>query len=307
MPQKQQWVPLAAGRFYWPPPVGTLMPHGHAVWRIDAVRDDPEDRGKALADLTWMGGRRPATPGKTGFELSAEKGAAGYVYPGTTWPACSCCVEPMPCRKELQAEADKEDAELRARAHTPDVCLACGGPFKPRQRVVTYPGENLLVPGAPAARFHAAEPRPGRFAVDGPTSPCREAALAYERQWQAVDPLRPELAARAYCPGNLLVHLDGYTVCRGDLRRRLGVQSARLAAPGCMGEMTHRHSGDSRYCNGNCGRPACADAAREAQRSGGRVPQPVIWRPRQRWTLEDYQRWELRTAPLPEPEGDTLL
>jgi hypothetical protein len=234
----------------------------------------------------------PPVAGVTTGDLDWARHEDWYIYVGTLWPASGCCAEPMPCRKELQEQADQDAVVRRRRAHDPNVCLACGGPLKSRQRVVTYPGENLLVPGAPPARFHAAEPRPGRFALAGPANACRVEALAYERRWMAVDPHRPELAARPACPGRLLVHADGYTSCRDD-------GSAVTAAPGCMGEMTHRHTGAARWCAGNCSRTACVGFQRAVQS----MP-PGIWTPRPRWTLEDYQRWELPTG---DAEQDTLL
>src|SRR5205085_8291397 len=79
-----------------------------------------------------------------------------HVYQDGRWPQCSCCGEPMPCRAELEDRQVTQSLDRIARleAIPPGACWACAEPITRRQKVVTYPGENLDLPGGQQPYFH---------------------------------------------------------------------------------------------------------------------------------------------------------
>jgi hypothetical protein len=145
----------------------------------------------------------------------------------TRWPQCSCCGEPVPCRAQLQ---DDEIAAGMNRieslvARQPGNCWHCEERITHRQKAVTYPGDNLDLPGGPEVQFHARES-------------CAYYACKYESRWIAQDPRRERILTWPTCPGILVVHGDGSSECqtgRGPLGEDHEGQN------GCQGHTTHDH------------------------------------------------------------------
>lgn len=114
------------------------------------------------------------------------------------YPVCSECGDLYPCRHlEIEAEAGQQMAEVeRLAAILPGCCWNCGKPVTARQKSIVFEGENLLLPGAPPVVFHLRSGSPY----------CSSAAFRYEKKWVAADPGRHP---RLYCPGRLIIHVDG--------------------------------------------------------------------------------------------------
>jgi hypothetical protein len=226
-----------------------LLGRDHAVWRVTAVTDQAltdQDRDVWLAagmpDLaTWpgrpyrvdvdhVGGAVPA--GITGgacMDVPARRSTpeGWHTYRGERWPMCSCCGEPMPCRAELQdQEIDRSLRRIdKLMARRPGCCWGCAEPITARQKVVTYPGDNLDLPGGPAVVFHTRQD-------------CYRFAAQYELRWLATDPRHQRILTWPACAGILVVHHDGSSECRGGTGL-FGV--ARDGQPGCGGHLTHDH------------------------------------------------------------------
>lgn len=250
-----RWLPTGTNSHPGPPAVGALIAHDHAVWTVAAVTTlelTEEDRQRWMAagmpDLdTWrdrpyrlsvqfVAGARPAwapegkavPPGRVNVPGSEFNGRWWDTYPASgRWPMCSCCGEPMPCRAEIQdreVAAGLKHVEKFAKK-TPESCWGCDDPITRRQKWVTYPGENLDLPGAPAPRFHTRDK-------------CGHWARQYELRWIVVDPRRERILTYPKCPGILVVHGDGTTECRSG-RSPLGQEVAGV--PDCRGHLTHDH------------------------------------------------------------------
>lgn len=237
---------------------GDLIAYLHAVWRVVEVRNAPlgDDDHETwlrhgMPDLDkWSGRPYTVTADWIGGALSpwAEKGdyrrrgtlriAAGActswrVYPDGRWPQCSCCGEPMPCRAELE---DREvtgslDRVAHLEAIPPGACWACAEPITIRQKSVTYPGENLLLPGAHHPQFHT-------------RGKCWPSAHGYEEKWLAADPRRERILTWPWCDGILVVHGDGSSEC---VSGRNPVGRMCESQPDCRGHLTHDH-GTHRAC-----------------------------------------------------------
>lgn len=250
-----RWHPHRTNSHYGPPPVGQLIAYEHAVWRVTAVTDlmlSEADREIWLAagmpdqdtwrgrpyrvDVQFVGGARPAWAEHEETDLSGHAdtpaisggGRLWYLYPTSgRWPACSCCGEPMPCRAELE---DRDVTESLAQVEKmvtrlPGTCWGCGEPITNRQKSVTYPGDNMDLPGGPAVRFHT-------------RATCHGVAQRYELRWIAVDPRRERILTYPKCGGILIVHADGSSECRAG-QGPLGDEQAMR--PDCRGHLTHDH------------------------------------------------------------------
>lgn len=252
-----RWLPLATRTHCTRPAAGDLVATEHAVWRIVEVRDlpiiddadretwtrygmpDPETWTQRPYEVAadWVAGAPPRwdRPGRRRrgvIRVPAAALAVWKVYPGGRWPQCSCCGEPMPCRAEL---ADRQvarslDKMARMEAIPPGACWACGEPITKRQGAVTYPGDNLLLPGGPPGSFHTRRA-------------CVEKAEDYEEKWLAVDPRRERILTWPRCAGTLVVHADGSSECK-SLGKSL---DGRASQPDCRGHSTHDH-GDMTTC-----------------------------------------------------------
>jgi hypothetical protein len=227
---RNRWYPLRT-RHQARPSVGDLIAQNHAVWRVEQVTDQPlddADREEWLAcgmpelatwarrpyrvALEWIAGKEPNWP-KHGdgrrlgaVRVPAGKYASWRVYQGERWPQCSCCGEPMPCRAELEDEQVTTglDRIAKLEAIPPGACWSCAEPITLRQKAVTYPGDNLDLPGAHAPNFHTRRD-------------CLPAAHAYEERWVAADPRRERILTWPACGGSLIVHGDGSTECFGGV------------------------------------------------------------------------------------------
>lgn len=138
--ERRAWCPLGAVHERRPPDVGRLVADVHAVWRVDQVVYPDEvaawlAAGQPSATGDWngwpyvvhathVGGYRPPSdipddvPMRAVFRIPATAGDdfhAWHLYPASgRWPQCSCCGEPMPCRRELSEKTfDEIVAPLR--------------------------------------------------------------------------------------------------------------------------------------------------------------------------------------------------
>lgn len=130
--------------------------------------DDPKAKPEHYGARPWVGWRPLVLP--------------------EHYAVCCRCGELAPC-SELENEA--RIAESMGRVETlaaimPGQCWSCREPFTIRQKHVTFPGPNVVLPGGPPAEFHA---RRGA---------CKGDAAKYEKRWREDDPTRPRLVS---CPG----------------------------------------------------------------------------------------------------------
>lgn len=250
----RDWYPLGSWRGYELPEAGRLIGMAHAVWRITGVVDLPlsdADRDVWLdagmpdvatwkgrpvrLDLVFVAGAKPDwAEGETVQDASltfpAEKSRyrAWHLYPlSGRWPSCSCCGEPMPCRADVEdneVSVSLKQVEYFVR-RIPGNCWSCEEPISGRQKSVTYPGDNLDLPGAPSPIFHT-------------RAKCWDAATRYELRWVAVDPRRERILTYPKCQGLLIVHADGATECLSE-PGPLGTAHERQ--PDCQGHATHDH------------------------------------------------------------------
>lgn len=252
-----RWSPAGANCVSGPPPVGRLFADRHAVWRVASVERLPlsaDDRDVWLAagmpdldgwrghpyrlGVDWVAGRRPdwapaAGDVPRGFATAPAR-RYRYVewalYPvSDRWPMCSCCGEPMPCQAELQDREVRKGLTMVEKFATrhPDACWACGEIVTRRQRAVTYRGDNLDLPGAPAPRFHT-------------RASCYGDAVRYEQRWLSADPRRERVLTWPVCGGVLVVHAGGASECMDGRTPFLGAE--RSTQPDCHGHLTHDHN-----------------------------------------------------------------
>lgn len=170
-----------------------------------------------------------------------------WVLLGDRYPVCSCHGHPWPCQdadRDRVAAMQARVMEREIARALPGLCPACGEPITARQKTITYPGENLNVPGGPEPTFHLR-----RF--------CYHEATQYELRWIAAGPRRERILTWPDCPGTLVVHYDGSSECRRGV-------------PDCRGHLTHDHrtrgacygfSGCSRGCVRE-GHPGCRTTPR---------------------------------------------
>lgn len=247
----RKWAPLGAVHQSRRPKTDDVLAHEHGVWKVTGLVDLPlsdEDRDHwleaGMPDLdTWyrrpyevhvehVGGVRPEGFGVKATMTPAPGRMVGwFVYPGGRWAQCSCCGEPMPCRAELQdrevrSALNRIDKLARRR---PGCCWACEEKIGPRQKAVTYDGDNLDLPGGLAVHFHTRRA-------------CWDSATRYEERWLAVDPRRERILTWPKCGGLLLVHADGSSDC---LSAHSPTGWRCESAPDCRGHLTHDHGTQS--------------------------------------------------------------
>jgi hypothetical protein len=280
------WYPLRT-RTLWcaAPPPGAVIALHHAAWTVEQVTPldlDPHDRDQWLAehmpnldtwtlrpvrlDLRHLGGARPSKAGDgwAGVATITIRARHGYeprtwhLYGDGRWPQCSCCGEPMPCRAEME---DRQVTASLNRIETltsrlPGCCWACGDPTTRRQDTVTYPGDNLDLPGTPGPTFHTRRA-------------CYSAAHSYEERWLAADPRRERTLTWPTCGGWLIVHADGTSECRTEHAPLSGQRYE--SQPDCQGHLTHDHRGASMcLADGPCPR----GCRREDHRGTGAARRP---------------------------------
>lgn len=217
------WMPKGGRHVPWADLArGDLIASDRKPWRVVEVRPvpvadwDEHDReyydhdqavpwrGRpAFTEETWDHRplyiiARPADGGKRHHSKIRPyaRGRMAYVFP-EHYPVCRECGELYPCRElEIRAEAAREIAELdKYDKILPGCCWGCFEPVTHRQDVIRFDGENLLLPGAAPAVFHARR-----------SGGCRGAAMSYEDRWvKAGVGRRPQLS----CPGRLIIHVDG--------------------------------------------------------------------------------------------------
>lgn len=251
------WAPLGAVRVHERPAVGAVVVLHRGVWKVTDVellplndddRDEWLERGMPDLDtwrrrpyqlvLEYLGGLVPAgfDPADTANEVTLpvhprDDEPEWHVYPSGRWARCSCCGHPMPCPDELRDRAVNASL-LLLELHTlkqPGCCWGCGEPITRRQKYVTYPGDNLDLPGGMEVRFHR------KYGEHG----CSDRAERYELRWIAGDPRRERILTWPDCPGALAVHADGSSECT-TAEHMLG--SCTEGPPDCRGHLTHNHN-----------------------------------------------------------------
>lgn len=195
---------------------------------------------------TWPGRERlllvepphnPQPNGKDRRGLQLSPWWAGEQWRPLTdpYPVCADCGLLWPCFcKDRNDETATAMAELdRLAAVPPGACWACSRPITARQRSVVFDGENLLMPGAGPAAFHASHSqRPdGDLQYRGS---CRSQAEDYEERWAAAAGGR---TARLRCGGVRFDH-DGFAECSaphcpgGGATHRLAYRCTTQVFPG---------------------------------------------------------------------------
>lgn len=166
------------------------------------------------------------------------------------YAVCVGCGELAPCH-EVTARAEAKRIMERVdwlSSVLPGCCWGCGEPITARQASIVFPGDNLLLPTAPADPvFHA-------------RSACRSRAAAYEEQWVTADPSRPRSLLTLRCAGHLVVHHDGSAECFGAVESDCPDWRAQHRTYTACYAQTH---GCPRACPRE-GHPGC--------RPGGHVP-----------------------------------
>lgn len=250
---RRDWYPSLTQNHYGLPEPGQVIAYRHAVWKVAqvtnlALSDDDRDLWlkRGMPDLEtwggrpckvsveWLGGTKPAWFDEVGeirtgsVTLPAEAHMTWHVYDDGRWPQCSCCGEPMPCRAALEDEQVNSSLDRIAdfEAIPPGACWACSEPITARQKSVTYPGDNIDLPGGQQPAFHL-------------RMKCRGSAESYERKWVAADPRRERILTWPKCGGILVVHADGTSDCISG-RSPLGGEE-RVSQLGCEGHQTHDH------------------------------------------------------------------
>lgn len=177
----------------------------------------------------WDGSDTPIPPASITIRAFRRwAGPTWDLYPESgRWPQCSCCGEPMPCRAELEdREVGKQlDVVEKLASRMPGCCWGCGEPITSRQKAVTYPGDNLDLPGGQPVRFHTRRD-------------CHWMAAQYELRWIAADPRNERVLTWPECGGILVVHRDGSSECMSGPGPFGGV---RTGEPNCEGHLTHDH------------------------------------------------------------------
>lgn len=199
--------------------------------------------------LDHIGGPNLMGSGRTRVHLDGLR--VEWVLLGERYPVCSCHGHPWPCQdadrdRVATLQAKVMDEQL-AKA-VPGVCPSCGEPITHRQKTVTYPGENVDVPGGPEPRFHT---RRG----------CLYDAERYEERWLAVDPRRERILTWPVCPGPLIVHGDGSSECRRPV-------------PDCQGHLTHDH-GTRSACYAASSRPCPRGCSPDGHPGVRTTPRPI--------------------------------
>lgn len=250
---RRDWYPSLTQNHYTRPEAGQVIAYKHAVWKVTKVEDVPlgdDDKElwlkRGMPDLEtwsrrpykvsveWLGGVRPSWFDEVGeimtgsVVIPAEAYITWHVYADGRWPQCSCCGEPMPCRAALEDEqvTSSLDRIAKLEAILPGACWACQEPITARQKSVTFPGDNIDLPGGQQPIFHTRQQ-------------CRGSAERYERKWIAADPRRERILTWPKCGGILVVHADGTTDCVSGRSPLSGEEC--VSQPDCEGHLTHDH------------------------------------------------------------------
>lgn len=201
------------------PPVGALIAWNRRPLRVVEVRDQPPGDWDEKARDQWLEAGMPEPWHRAPFEVHVRpvgggKRTMGIIQPwhyGWARPlpdhyaVCVHCGELAPCREiTAQRQARQEMAAFERLANVlPGCCWGCSEPITARQRAVTFPGENLLMPTAgPDVTFHLRRT-------------CFGAAARYEERWVTADPRRPRSLLTLRCAGSVIVHADGSAECFG--------------------------------------------------------------------------------------------
>ncbi|MCM3884147.1 hypothetical protein [Frankia sp. R82] len=88
---------------------------------------------------------------------------------------CGSCGEIYPCTEvEAAKQASREMVNVeKLMSIPPGACWHCQQPISQRQQSVTFPGDNLLLPGGPPVAFHLRR-----------SGGCGDAAAGYETRWR---------------------------------------------------------------------------------------------------------------------------
>ena len=281
------WRPLAARTTDRPQP-GDVIAYAHGVWRVTGITPldlDDHDRDAWLnagmpnlanwwrhpfrLGLAYVGGVRPdggTEHDQYTADVRTQHRITWCVYPGGRWPRCSCCGEPMPCRAELQDQEIEHGMAIveKHAAKQPGCCWSCGEPITTRQRSITYPGDNLDLPGGIEVAFH----RRGE---------CGYWAEKYELRWIAADPRNERILTWPKCGGILIVHADGSSECASGLTP---VGADAEGEHDCQGHLSHDHGTRTAcYVDGDWfainGRTSCPRGCTSANHPGIRTtPRP---------------------------------
>jgi hypothetical protein len=178
------------------PPVGRLIAHEDRVYRVIDVLV-----GSGQIFLQPFGGTTAE-----GISIYGEDHQAWRVLP-EHHAVCARCGEPMPCR-DLREQSKATHALRRARRlmSIPEgACWYCEEPISSRQKSVTFPGDNLNLPGGPPAMFHTG------------IQDCRHGAMTYQEEW-----VKAEAGREPF-----LGWYDPYTGKPNTTQRRLLAMAAR--------------------------------------------------------------------------------
>lgn len=196
---------------------GEIVIYDRKPYRIDTVTlDDPlnwpnSTREKWIEDgapdpAHWQ--RRPFTlslrpaddPEANLLWLSATQRTWWWTLP-EHYSVCRLCGELPPCShvhtEQVMAVEGERMAEVMA--ILPGCCHACREPVTRRQKVIRFPGPNLIRPDLPdgSAIFHLRES-------------CHYGAQQYDARWAAAEPGR---SRKLYCEGRGRHHYDGTFDC----------------------------------------------------------------------------------------------
>ncbi len=250
---------------------GDTIAWRHAIWRITHIRDhEHEGRpGKAIT-LHHVHGPKLWTVNKHG-DAGVWLPAARTVFLDKIegpYAVCSCHGDPWPCQEIQQSHYADRQAQMldeKMAGHQTGICPACREPITPRQKTVTYPGDNAEIPGAPAPSFHT-------------RGKCWSGASEYELQWIAVDPRRERILTWPKCSGILIVHADGTSECESGE----AVVGRGESQPDCRGHLTHDHGTQKSCYVGDAwlapesDMPGCPRGCDRAQHPGvGKLKRPV--------------------------------
>lgn len=214
------WRPaLSVQQYSHRPERGALIALNRQPYRVRDIIDIPPESWSDRARSHWTESGSPTPWGRAPFEmhLTPAQGHEELVARVEPWhrapwhtlpehyAVCASCGELAPCRghrEELEAAEGMRRLERDLRL-LPGCCPGCQEPITTRQRVIAFPGVNVLLPtGEENPRFHL-------------RSACRAAAERYEDAWVRADPTRKRSLLTLRCAGSVVVHSDGSRECFG--------------------------------------------------------------------------------------------
>lgn len=243
------------------PAVGDLIAVKREPYRVEEVRDQPPGDWHDRARDQWVEAGMPDPWSSAPFEVHVREAASGrrrgmvvvqpwhwnwYEALPEHYAVCVHCGELAPCREVTsQQAAEREMAWFeRLTKILPGCCWACAEPITARQRAVTFPGPNMLLPTAPAdPSFHLRRE-------------CASDAARYEEQWVRDDPRRSRSLLTLACRGTLIVHHDGSAECFGAVESDCPSVYARHGALTACYAQSH---GCGQGCT-RTGHPGCRTA-----------------------------------------------